>query len=205
LPPRKSVTARHLLPQKPRALTPSWRTGLGLFFDDDIRMIRQKSGPSAHFLFLEGHGLEERLLEGIAEQAAAMGCGVVDVRLLRVGRSVTLQVFIEKDEGAVTIEDCAAVSRQLSVWLDVENPIAGAYRLEVSSPGLDRPLKREADFQRFVGALAEIELRGLRDGRRRWRGRLLLASPGSVALDVDGVRQEFLLAEILKAKLVPEW
>jgi len=156
-------------------------------------------------LFLEGRGLEERLLEGIAEQAAAVGCALVDARLLRIGRSVTLQVFIEKDAGAVTIEDCVAVSRQLSVWLDVENPIAGAYRLEVSSPGLDRPLKREADFRRFEGSLAEIELRGLLEGRRRWRGRLLKAAPGAVALDVDGERREFALADVLKAKLVPEW
>ncbi|MGC8468087.1 MAG: ribosome maturation factor RimP [Acidithiobacillus sp.] len=149
--------------------------------------------------------MEERLLEGIAEQAAAVGCALVDARLLRVGRSVTLQVFIEKDDGAVTIEDCAAVSRQLSVWLDVENPIAGAYRLEVSSPGLDRPLKRETDFQRFLGALAEIELRALHEGRRRWRGRLVAAAPGTVGLEVDGIHREFPLAEILKAKLVPEW
>lgn len=133
-----------------------------------------------------------------------MGCELVDMRLLRSGRQITLQIFIDKD-GGVDIDDCAAVSRQLSVWLDVENPIHGAYRLEVSSPGLDRPLTKAADYQRFLGDEAEIELHALLDGRRRWRGTLLAADESSVRLATETGEQSFLYSAIHRAKLVPKW
>ena len=133
-----------------------------------------------------------------------MGCELVEVRLLRSGRQITLQVFIDKD-GGVDIDDCAAVSRQISVWLDVENPIQGAYRLEVSSPGLDRPLTKAADFQRFLGDEAEIELHAVREGRRRWRGTLLAADESSVCLVTEAGEQNFLYSAIHRAKLVPQW
>ncbi|UTV80387.1 ribosome maturation factor RimP [Acidithiobacillus sp. YTS05] len=148
--------------------------------------------------------MDNRLLEGIGMQVAAMGCELVDSRLLRTGRQITLQVFIDK-EGGVDIDDCAAVSRQLSVWLDVENPIQGAYRLEVSSPGLDRPLTKAADYQRFLGSEAEVELHALLDGRRRWRGTLAAADEESVTLLTEAGEHRFLYSAIHRAKLVPQW
>ncbi|WP_369576270.1 ribosome maturation factor RimP [Acidithiobacillus ferrianus] len=150
--------------------------------------------------------METRLYTGIAQQVGAMGCALVDARMVRVGRAVTLQVFIEKEEtGGVNIDDCAAVSRQLSLWLDVENPINAAYRLEVSSPGLDRPLKRLEDFERFKGSQVEIHLHALLQGRRRWRGELLgVVKQRVVWVNSEG-RWEVALEEIQKAKLVPQW
>ena len=150
--------------------------------------------------------LEDRLYEGIAQQVGAVGCALVDARMVRMGRAVTLQVFIEKAEtAAVTIEDCAAVSRQLSLWLDVENPVNAAYRLEVSSPGLDRPLKNLHDFERFKGSQAEIHLQGLTQGRRRVQGELLGVEDQKVILKNAEGHRAFALDEIHKARLVPQW
>ena len=148
--------------------------------------------------------MENRLLEGIETQVGALGCELVDARLMRSGRQVTLQVFIDK-EGGVDIDDCAAVSRQLSVWLDVENPIQGAYRLEVSSPGLDRPLVRPADYQRFQDAEVEVELHAMLEGRKRWRGILVSADGESATLRTDLGERQFFFSAIRRAKLVPQW
>ena len=150
--------------------------------------------------------MEDRLDQEIAQQVSAVGCTLVDARMLRTGRAITLQILIEKEEdGAVTIEDCAAVSRQLSAWLDVANPINGAYRLEVSSPGLDRPLKTLKDFERFTGAHAELQLHGLKQGRRRLLGVLQGFEDQKIVIENAEGRWELTLEEIHKAKLVPQW
>ncbi|MHB1780197.1 hypothetical protein, partial [Acidithiobacillus sp.] len=180
----------------------------GVVFCCDSAYHAQKSGPSAHFLFLYLGmvNVENRLYEGIAQQVGVVGCALVDARMVRTGRAVTLQIFIEKDEtAAVTIEDCAAVSRQLSLWLDVENPINAAYRLEVSSPGLDRPLKNLHDFERFKGSQAEIHLQGLTQGRRRVQGELLGVEDQKVVLKNAEGRWAFALEDIHNARLVPQW
>lgn len=95
-------------------------------------------------------------------------------RLVRVRLSAqdgtTLQVMAERPDGTLTVEDCEAISEALSPVLDVEDPIKQAYRLEISSPGIDRPLMRVSDFRRAVGFEAKIELHALRDGRKRFRG-----------------------------------
>ncbi|WP_461260800.1 ribosome maturation factor RimP [Acidithiobacillus sp.] len=148
--------------------------------------------------------VEERLYNAIAQQVAALDCELVDARMTRVGRAVALQVFVDR-QGGVNIDDCAAVSRHLSAWLDVENPIPGHYRLEVSSPGVDRPLKKAADFQRFVGEQAHIELRAAVDGRKHLRGALLAMDGNMVVIrEPDGERR-VALADIAKAKLIPQW
>ena len=112
-------------------------------------------------------------IEGlIAPSLAALGYDTVQVRMLS-GQPPTLQIFAEPVSGAaMTVDDCTRVSRQVSVVLDVEDPIANAYMLEVSSPGVDRPLVKLADFERFKGLEAKIEARQSLDGRRRFRGRL---------------------------------
>nr|MBU2746622.1 ribosome maturation factor RimP [Acidithiobacillus montserratensis] len=150
--------------------------------------------------------VEDRLDQEIARQVSTVGCALVDARMLRNGRAVTLQILIEKaDETAVTIEDCAAVSRQLSVWLDVANPINGAYRLEVSSPGLDRPLKTLRDFERFQGEHAEVHLHGVHLGRRRLLGVLQGLEDQKVVIENNEGRWLLALDDIHKAKLVPQW
>ncbi|MBU2742841.1 ribosome maturation factor RimP [Acidithiobacillus thiooxidans] len=150
--------------------------------------------------------VEERLDQEIARQVGTVGCALVDARMLRSGRAITLQILIEKEDGAsVTIEDCATVSRQLSVWLDVANPINGAYRLEVSSAGLDRPLKTLQDYERFQGEHAEVHLYGLHQGRRRLLGVLQGLEDQKVVIENSEGRWTLALDEIHKAKLVPQW
>jgi len=132
-----------------------------------------------------------------------MGYELVRVQFGSGARRPTLQIMAERiDRRAMAVEDCAEISRVLSALLDVEDPVEGAYMLEVSSPGIDRPLLRPADYERFAGFEARIELSLPIDGRRRFRGRL-------AGLDNDCVRVvepagEFRLPleEISKAKLV---
>src|ERR1700687_93581 len=102
-----------------------------------------------------------------------MGYRVVRVALTGTGRP-TLQVMAERrDDASMTVEDCAEISRSISALLDVADPIAGAYMLEVSSPGIDRPLVRPEDYDRFAGFEARIELNAPLDGRKRFPGRAL--------------------------------
>jgi ribosome maturation factor RimP len=106
---------------------------------------------------------------------------------------------------AVTIEDCEAVSREVSAQLDVEDPISSHYTLEVSSPGIDRPLFGAAQFARFAGESAKVALRLPQDGRRRLQGRIARIEGENITFDVDG--NEFVVRadNIEKARLVPDW
>jgi ribosome maturation factor RimP len=110
-------------------------------------------------------------------------------RLVRVAISgregKTVQVMAERPDGTMSIEDCEIVSRDISPLLDVHDPIAGSYRLEVSSPGIDRPLVRPSDFEVWSGYEAKIELKEPIDGRKRFRGRLEGFEDGEVRIDVD--------------------
>ena len=148
----------------------------------------------------EGRAAEvERL---IAPTLADMGYDIVRV-MLSGDRRARLQVMIERDDlSAITVDDCAAASRAASAILDVEDPIAEAYTLEVSSPGMDRPLTRLADFARFAGREARIELRQPLAGRRRFSGRLLGVEGEAVLLDRGGERFSLPFADLIKAKLI---
>jgi ribosome maturation factor RimP len=138
----------------------------------------------------------------IAPSLEAMGYRVVRVAFTG-GRRATLQVMVERsDEAAMTVEDCATVSHSVSALLDVADPIAGAYTLEVSSPGIDRPLVKREDYERFAGFEAKLELAELRDGRRRFRGRIHGLEGDEVRLDVDGESVLLPLAAITRARLV---
>jgi len=110
-------------------------------------------------------------------------------RLVRVAISgregKTVQVMAERPDGTMTIEDCEAISREVSALLDVHDPVAGAYRLEVSSPGIDRPLVRASDFEDWAGHEAKIELKEPIEGRKRFRGRLEGFEGGEVRIEVD--------------------
>ncbi|MFT6580981.1 MAG: ribosome maturation factor RimP [Alphaproteobacteria bacterium] len=131
-----------------------------------------------------------------------MGYELVRVRLSGSENRI-LQIMAERaDGGDMTVEDCASISRAVSAILDVEDPIRGAYSLEVSSPGIDRPLTREKDFDRYVGHVARIELRQLIDGRKRYNGRLLGVEANMVQLATDHGDVELPFKEIAAAKLV---
>jgi ribosome maturation factor RimP len=145
----------------------------------------------------------------IEPSLAAMGYRLVRV-LMTGGRRATLQVMAERlDDLPITHDDCAEISRSVSALLDVADPITGAYTLEISSPGIDRPLVRVEDYDRFSGFAAKIELAMSLNGRKRFRGRLigivegvirLLIEEGEVRLPLDAVvRAKLLLTEDLIA------
>lgn len=132
-----------------------------------------------------------------------MGYDVVRVQIQGQQRK-TLQIMAERrDRETMTVEDCSRISRSLSALLDVEDPIPGAYTLEVSSPGLDRPLVRSADFDRFAGYEARVETTLPIEGRKRFRGRLLGVSPsGDVRIVMDGAEIAVPFSDVAKARLV---
>ena len=127
------------------------------------------------------------------------------VRLMQTGglKRPTLQVMAERrDDAAMTVEDCAEISRSVSALLDVADPIAGAYLLEVSSPGIDRPLVRPEDYDRFAGFDARIELDEPLDGRKRFKGKLLGRDGEAVRLVAETGEVHLPLAGIARAKLI---
>ncbi|MGH6947236.1 MAG: ribosome maturation factor RimP, partial [Kiloniellales bacterium] len=138
----------------------------------------------------------------IAPALGALGYEIVRVILTGERRPV-LQIMVERQDGvAIGVEDCAEVSRTVSALLDVEEPITSAYTLEVSSPGIDRPLTRLADFERFAGFEARVELNAPRDGRRRFSGRLLGVAGETVRLKSDTGEVALPFDAIAKAKLL---
>jgi ribosome maturation factor RimP len=120
------------------------------------------------------------------------------------GGGAVLRVYIDHDDG-IGLDDCEAVSHQLSGALDVADPIAGNYDLEVSSPGLDRPLFELEHFRRFAGARVRIRLAEKLDGRRRFDGRIAGTDDESILLDMDGERIALPFRHIESARLVPEF
>ncbi len=138
----------------------------------------------------------------IAPALGAMGFAIVRVRLTGSKRR-TLQVMAERMDGQnLTVEDCAKISRDISAILDVEDPIRDTYTLEVSSPGIDRPLTRLEDFDRYVGHLARVELALPIDGRRRFRGRIESSEEGQVRLTLDDSVVSLPIAGIANARLI---
>lgn len=120
------------------------------------------------------------------------------------GRKPTLQIMAERPDGTMTVDDCAKLSREISALLDVEDPLDGEYLLEVSSPGIDRPLTRPKDFMRWVGFDVKVELLEAMEGRRRFRGILKQADDDRIVLDVDDIEDDVTVSysDISKAKLI---
>jgi len=144
-------------------------------------------------------------LEALIEPAVtALGFELVGTEYLSQGRHSVLRIYIDHEEG-IDVDDCAEVSRQVSAVLDVEDPIKGEYTLEVSSPGVDRPLFKPEHYQQYSGSLAEIRLRSPLDGRRKFKGRMHGVKDGQVVIDVDGVEYTLALDNIEKANLIHEW
>jgi ribosome maturation factor RimP len=138
---------------------------------------------------------EPRLIAetGVAARVAAIAAPMLadlGFRLVRVKVSglegCTVQIMAERADGSMAIEECEAVSRALSPMLDVADPIGRAYRLEISSPGLDRPLVRRSDFERHAGRAVKVELTSEREGQRRFRGTLVGVEGDAARVRVDG-------------------
>jgi ribosome maturation factor RimP len=147
--------------------------------------------------------LEERISALVAPSLDAMGYALVRV-VLQGRQSLTLQIMAERqDNRPMSVDDCAEISRAISALLDVEDPISGAYTLEVSSPGIDRPLTRPQDYERFAGFEAKLETKAPVDGRKRFRGRVLGLGPdGEVLLRTDTGEVNVSPANVKSAKLI---
>lgn len=146
--------------------------------------------------------LEEKLTEMLEPGVEALGFELVGVEYVRAGKHSILRVFIDHENG-VSVDDCADVSHQVSAILDVEDPISNEYNLEVSSPGMDRPLFKEKHFQQVVGEQVQIRLAMPMDNRRNFKGTLLACEEGVVSVDVDGQQFQLAVANIEKANVVP--
>lgn len=146
--------------------------------------------------------LEQKIQDLVLDSIEAMGFELVGIESQRAGRFLTLRLYIDK-EGGVTIDDCSDVSRQVSAILDVEDPIADKYNLEVSSPGLDRPLFTLAHYARFIGRDVVIHLRIPMFDRRKWQGTLVRVEDDLITLNVEGNEQSFAFGNIQKANLIP--
>ena len=174
-----------------------------------------KKWASAHFFIfgvkkmtqgeLDARESLEAKITILAEQtAAAMGMEVVLTEVKGSGNRSILRVFIDQP-GGISLDDCERFSKRFSVLLDVEDWIPSSYVLEVSSPGLDRPLIKETDFQRFAGKSAKIRTRLPLQGQRSFKGKILGACQGRVIMELDQAKRvEISLTEIEKANLVVE-
>jgi len=147
---------------------------------------------------------DQRLLELLDPAAEAAGYEIVRLRLMGGERARRLQVMAERADGTMQVDDCAQLARALSHLMDAADPIPGEYLLEVSSPGIDRPLTRLADFAAYEGFEARIEIDRLADGRKRFKGALAGVEDEAVAIDLEGEEASTLLpfSWIVEARLV---
>lgn len=147
--------------------------------------------------------IEQQLMHIIQIPVEALGFELVGIEYTR-GRYPILRVYIDNENG-VTVDDCADVSRQVSAVLDVEDPINDAYTLEISSPGMDRPLFTLAHYKRFIGEEIAITLRIAVANRRKWKGLLKSVNDEMITMTVDGHDEMFAFGNIQKANIIPNF
>lgn len=149
--------------------------------------------------------VERQLVQLLAPTVAAMGYELLGIEYLAQGKHSKLRVFIDAEDG-IGLEDCEAVSHQVSGILDVEDPIRGQFNLEVSSPGLDRPLFELSHYERFVGAKAKLKLNRALAGQRNYIGLIKEVHDTNIYIETeDGHQVELAFMDIQKANLVPEF
>lgn len=146
--------------------------------------------------------LHRRLMEVVEPAVEALGYELVLLEYIPHQRNAMLRLFIDAADG-ISLEDCERVSREVAAVLDVEDPITQAYRLEVSSPGMDRPLVKPEHFVRFSGEQVRVQMLNPLDGRRKFKGVLLSCEDGVVAVQTELGAVQLPLADIEKARLVP--
>lgn len=148
--------------------------------------------------------MSQRLVQELQPVIEGLGYELWHLELVGSGSNRTLRVYIDGPDG-VELADCEAVSREASAALDVSDPLSGEYRLEVSSPGLDRPLISGEHFLRFVGSTATVRMYKPVDGHRRFTGVIRGMADDELRLDCDGEEFRLPYSAIAKARLVPEF
>lgn len=143
----------------------------------------------------------ESLLAPLVED---LGYEYVGVEYLSNPKNRVIRLYIDRPELGVGVEDCETVSHEVSALLDVEEPVSGHYTLEVSSPGIERPLFGSAHFRRFAGENARVVMAVPVEGRRKFKGRIVGADEHQVVLEVDGIQHQLPLADIQRASLAPD-
>ena len=133
-----------------------------------------------------------------------MGFDLIEIEHFPNPKHGVLRLYIDK-EGGVNVDDCSTVSRQISALIYVEDPVSGQFNLEISSPGVDRPLRRLVDFQRFAGSLVKLKTVMPLEGQRNFKGRLLEASEETVVIETDDEEISLPMTAIDKARIVPEY
>ncbi len=146
--------------------------------------------------------LQEQLIQLLKQPIIDLGYEFVGLQWIAHQRSATLRLYIDSPQG-ITVEDCATVSRQVSSILDVEDPVRSPYQLEVSSPGLERPLFTPDHYQRFLGSPVALVLHSALHERRKWSGVLQAVEGTSVLINVGESTQAFELSNIREAHLIP--
>jgi len=146
--------------------------------------MERLSGPAAEARFVVESGVAAHVAGLIEPVLESMGYRLVLVRLMG-GSDAILEIMAERADGTMTVEDCEAVSHAVSPLLDVHDPIDGTYRLQISSPGIDRPLVRPADFERWAGYEVKIELKEPVSGRKRFRGPIEGFADGEARIEIE--------------------
>lgn len=149
-------------------------------------------------------GIAQQVAELVQPIAERMGLEVVDVQVAGNGTTTILRVLADRPDGGITVDECARVSEALSRHLDLYDLFAHTYTLEVSSPGLDRPLRTEADYRRFAGRRAEVTMAAPIEGQRRFRGRVLGVVSGAAVLEIDERQVHLPLDQVASARLTVE-
>lgn len=140
-------------------------------------------------------------MELIEPTVTALGLELWGIEHLQQGKYSLLRIYIEREAG-VAIEDCEQVSKQVSALLDVEDPIAGEYTLEVSSPGLERPLFSARQFSQYIGSEVKLRLHSPVQGRRKFKGKIVVVEGDSIRLQADGVDYDLSFSDVDKANIV---
>lgn len=145
---------------------------------------------------------DEKLTEMLTPPVEALGFELLGIEFVRAGKHSTLRVYIDSPNG-ITVDDCADVSHQVSAVLDVEDPISTEYNLEISSPGLDRPLFKEQHYQAVIGEIVSVRLRVPQGNRRNFKGEVVSVENGTLLINVDGEEFGLVIGNIEKGNLVP--
>ncbi|MFU8877712.1 MAG: ribosome maturation factor RimP [Wenzhouxiangellaceae bacterium] len=148
--------------------------------------------------------IRDELSELIRPVVEALGYEFVGLEYLSNPKNRLVRIYIDRDPDGINVDDCADVSREVSALLDVEDPVSGHYSLEVSSPGIERPLFEPAHYQRFVGETVALQLNAPVDNQARFTGRLVDADDRHARLEVDGGMLEVAYEEIRRAHIKPD-